>query len=105
MISPKLPSFFKPYFWDYDFGKLGWPDDGGLIISRILSSGDWRAISWVRKQMGDEPLRDWIASCKGRGLDRRQLRFWELVLDIDHKIVNTWIKEREGLVWEERTNR
>jgi hypothetical protein len=102
---PDLPIFLAPFFWDYDFRDLSWDSDRDLIIARILSAGDWSSITWVRGNAGSDQLREWIMSRKGRGLDRRQLRFWELILDLDHKIVDIWMKERDGNIWDERTHR
>ncbi|MBI2501795.1 MAG: hypothetical protein HYW07_00985, partial [Candidatus Latescibacteria bacterium] len=47
----EIPRSLKPLFWDYDFRGLSWPADQDLVTSRILASGDWQAITWLRRQV------------------------------------------------------
>ncbi len=75
--SPQLPTLLRPLFWDDDFEALAWENDRDLIIARVLTSGGWDAITWLRFHMGDRALREWIERHQGRGLSPRQLRFWE----------------------------
>lgn len=104
MASPKsLPKSLKAYFWDYPFSKLSLSTDRDLVIRRILSNGSWDAITWLRKAIGDEDLRKWILDHQGRGLSPRQLRFWELILDLPKRKVNTWVKVARGTEWHKRS--
>jgi hypothetical protein len=98
----KLPKNLKPLFWDYDFKQLSWQQDKDLIISRILEKGDWQSILWLRHQLSDKELSTWIIAKEGRGLELRQLRFWELILGLPHRIVNTWIKDQKKNPWNQR---
>lgn len=100
--SSKLPIILRGLFWDYDFEVLTWEDDRELIISRVLTSGTWDAITWLRARAGDRALREWIERRHGRGLSPRQLRFWELILGLPHRRVNAWLAERQ--VWDQRTH-
>lgn len=102
--SPQnLPKHLKSVFWDYDFDRLNWKEDRDLIISRVLASGDWKSVQWLREQTGTPSLRDWMIDHHGRGLDPRRLRFWELILDLPHKLVNKWLKEMDRDGWHRRT--
>jgi hypothetical protein len=101
----KLPNFLKPLFWDYRFNQLSWPDDKDLIASRVLTYGDWRAITWLHRRWGAKQLRQWLMARNGRGLDTRSLRFWEVVVDLPHRHVNKWIKVRENDIWQKRVAR
>src|SRR5207249_11685493 len=89
---PSLPALLRPLFWDYDFKTLTWDDDRDLIIARVLASGTWEAIIWLRAHLGDQALREWIERRRGRGLSPRQLRFWEVMLDLPHRQVNAWLQ-------------
>ena len=71
-----LPDDFRQLFWDHDFDALELPTHGPLIISRVLTSGSWTAIRWLRDHVSDNDLRHWIESRDGRPLSRQQLRFW-----------------------------
>src|SRR5712691_3514196 len=103
MRRPDLPAFLRPLFWEYVFNALTWEADRDLIIARVLASGGWDAVAWLRSQMSDAELRQWIERRRGRGLSRRQLRFWELILDLPRRRVNTWLAEVGCKIWHERT--
>jgi hypothetical protein len=94
-----LPERLEPLFWEYDFRQLSWQADSDLIIARVLASGGWQAITWLRQQMGSEALRRWIVEHRGRGLDPPRLRFWELVLGLPHRQVNEWLARMKGDPW------
>jgi len=103
-MASRLPDSLKKLFWDYDFKDITWEKDRDLIISRILSYGSYKDIKWLVRKLGTDELRCWITVRKGRGLDARQLRFWELVLDLPHEQVNTWLEDRDW-VWDRRVHR
>jgi hypothetical protein len=102
--QPKLPTLLWPFFWDYDFKTLTWEEDRDLIIARVLASGTWEAIAWLRSCLGDQALRVWIVRRRGRGLSPRQLRFWEVILDLPHRQVNAWLRAEGREVWDQRLN-
>lgn len=93
---PSLPSDFKGLFWEYDFNSLTWEQDSDLIITRVLTTGDWEAVRWVRSRIGNDGVRDWIERRRGRGMNKKRLRFWELVLDIPSGIVDEWICDADA---------
>jgi hypothetical protein len=86
-----LPRFLRPLFWEYDFARLSWDRDRDLVISRVLAEGDLDAIRWLIERLGKPELRRWIEARQGRGLDARQLRFWELILGLRHRQVSEWM--------------
>lgn len=100
--SGPLPKGLKPYFWDYPFSKLSLRTDRDLIIRRVLSSGSWDAVRWLRKKIGDENLKKWLIAHKGRGLSPRQLRFWELILDLPKRQVDAWVRMAKETPWGKR---
>jgi len=102
MTKHSLPNLLRPFFWDYDFNDLTWEEDRDLIIKRILMSGDWNTINWLRSHIGDEFLKEWIRQQQGDGLSPRQLRFWELVLEIPRRQVNAWLSMERQKTWEKR---
>ncbi|MFQ5631347.1 MAG: hypothetical protein ACE5I1_21450 [bacterium] len=100
--TSRLPQSLAPLFWEYDFDALSWQSDADLITLRILTSGDWQTVTWLRQQIGNEGLRRWLLTRKGRGLDPRRLRFWELILDLPNEQVNEWIDLLEQDPWHRR---
>jgi uncharacterized protein DUF6922 len=98
-----LPDSLRPLFWEHDFEALTWEADRDLIMARVLASGGWDAVRWLRSQLSDTELRDWIERRRGRGLSRQQLRFWELILGLPHRQVDAWLAEEGRQIWQERT--
>ena len=103
--APDLPAELKPLFWDYDFARLTWEKDSDVITGRILTRGDWEATHWLVGMLGRDGIREWIVRRRGRGLDARALRFWELVAGVPHGKVNEWLSEQAGLSWTTRIRR
>jgi hypothetical protein len=106
MNSPRsphyLPAHLRPLFWDQKFSHLTWQTDRDLIVGRILSQGNWDAVQWLRQQLSTKSLREWLERRRGAGLSPRQLRFWELLLDLPHRTVNAWLADPARQVWEQR---
>jgi hypothetical protein len=100
--TDKLPVSLRALFWDYDFETLTWEDDRDLITARVLASGTWEAVIWLRSRLGDRALRDWIERYQGRGLSPQQLRFWELILGLPHRQVNAWLAASRRQIWDKR---
>jgi hypothetical protein len=103
--SRHLPASLRSLFWEYDFKILTWKQDQDLVISRIISVGDWEAITWLRQQLGDDRLADWIKQRAGAGLSRRQIRFWELILLLPRRQVNAWLAAKDRITWDRRLKR
>jgi len=103
-VSP-LPPPLRSLFWDCDFAQLDWQQHRDFIIRRVLAEGSWDAVCWLRNELGDPPLRDWIERHQGRSLSPQQLRFWELILDLPKESVDTWLRSEERKIWEGRIHR
>ena len=100
----RLPRGLKNLFWDYHFHGLTWEEDQDLIISRILTSGHWKAVVWLRSRVGDQCLKEWIQRHQGGGLSPQKLRFWEIILGLPHHQVSIWLSEERRKIWEKRVH-
>jgi hypothetical protein len=100
--SDALPEMLRALFWDTDFEQVSWRDHRDYVIDRVLSAGTWDAICWLRTRLDDASLRQWIEDHEGRGLSSRQLRFWEVVLDIPSQLVDKWLDSEGRRLWEGR---
>ena len=98
--SEPLPGLLRPWFWDCDFDRLSWSQHRDFVVRRILSLGSWDAVCWLRKSLGDPVLRQWIERHEGRGLSSRQLRFFELMLDLPPGLVDAWLESPGRRLWE-----
>ena len=93
----------RPLFWDCDFDHVSWREHEDFVVRRVLSEGTWESVCWLRVQVGDCALRQWIERHRGRPLSRQQLRFWELVLDLPSGLVDAWLASEGRKIWEGRT--
>ena len=90
-----MPTDLEPvakYFWDNDVSALSWEQHKNFVIRRILQYGDFQSTQWLRRQLGDNELRNWIIMQNGRGLTPRQIRYWALILDIETPLADEWVK-------------
>jgi hypothetical protein len=101
-MTDALPAPVQALFWDFASHSLRWDQDRELIISRILASGPWETVRWLRVEAGDEVIRSWIEKHEGKGLSPRQLRFWQLVLDLPASEVDQWLAKLDRKVWDQR---
>lgn len=97
-----LARHLRPFFWDHEFQRLSLDTDADFIIGRLLAEGDWRSIRWLRRKVGDRALREWLIRHSGVGLTPQSLRFWELVLGLDRRTVNSWITQQRESPWQRR---
>jgi hypothetical protein len=103
-VSTPLPDTLRPLFWDVDFTALDWETDRDPIVRRILGVGGWPALRWLRSTWGDENLRGWLIAHHGGRLSPRQLRYWELILELPPQQVNEWIAQARSSLWERRVS-
>jgi hypothetical protein len=101
-LSGPLPDAVKKLFWDVEPASLRLGRDQDLVISRVLSSGPWDTVKWLRSSLGDDAVRNWIEKHEGRGLSARQLRYWQLVLELPTRRVNAWLRNERRGVWDRR---
>jgi hypothetical protein len=99
-----LPAPVRALFWDVASRSLRWDRDRELIVGRVLASGPWETVQWLRATAGDEAIRTWIETHEGRGLSPRQLRFWQLMLGIPARQVDRWLRSDRREVWDYRTH-
>lgn len=104
-MNATLPAFLKVFFWDCDFSALTFSEQPDFIIRRLLQTGSWEAIRWLRAELGDAALRQWLEQHNGAGLQPRQLRLWEVVLDLPHDRVSHWVRAAASQPWEGRLAR
>jgi len=101
-VLQPLPENMCLLFPEYGFGDLSWEQDRDLVTARVLAEGTWDDMMWLRKTAGDDALREWMVKRRGAGIDRRRLRFWELILDIPRRKVNAWLRDPARQVWDSR---
>jgi hypothetical protein len=100
----ELPELLGRYFWDYAPGRLTWPESRHTIVGRLLEAGGFDAVRWLRRHVGDQGIREFITQRRGRGIDPKRLRYWELILGMPKEEVDRWIEAALQNPWYRRTN-
>jgi len=100
-----LPERLRPLFWDVEFNDLRWPRDRDNVTLRVLTAGDWDSVLWLRRTLTDKGLKRWILAREGRGLDPKRLRFWQAVLGLPRRRVDTWVSAMREDPWHRRVAR
>jgi hypothetical protein len=88
---------------DVTFEDLSLDLHHDFIAARILERGSLQDIKWLRGHWGDIALRDYILNRRGKGLNPRQMRYWQLILDLPADQVDQWIAQFHNSVWGRRT--
>ena len=95
----------RALFWDCRFDGLDWVRDREFVMGRVLVHGSWDAVAWLRGEVGDDGVRDWIVRHAGRESSRPQIRYWELMLDLPAEMVAEWLRSEGRRIWEGRIRR
>lgn len=97
-----LPLQVKKLFWDLEPRSLRLDRDQEMIIGRVLASGPWETVQWLRAILGDDAIRGWIEEHEGRSLSPPQLRYWQVMLGIPRRMVDAWLRSAGRQVWDRR---
>ena len=97
-----LPEFVARLLWDTE-ERADLATHRHFLIGRVLAEGDWEALRWLRREAGDGALRAWMRATRARRLSRRQIRFWQLLLDLPDTEVESWLADPVREVWDRRS--
>jgi len=97
-----LPASFKHLFWDCSFEQIRHEPAQPFVVGRVLAEGTWEEIKWLRSTLGDGMIKQWLIDHRGKNISLRQLRFWELILELPPKKVDSWISEKKNSSWHQR---
>lgn len=104
-LTTVLPEGVRRFFWDVDAAAIAWPEQRDFIITRLLRSGDWSSIQWLRERVTAEELASWLRAHRGGGLSLQRLRYWQLILDLPRADVDAWVAEHKAESWAARSRR
>ena len=97
-----LPADVRSLFWEYGDRELSLDYDRDFVSGRILSAGDWSSIQWLRQQIGDSAIADYLDRTAARLLSPRQIRLWQVLLDLPEDIVARWLAKDARRLWDRR---
>ena len=97
-----LPPQVRSLFWEYGDRDVSLEGERDFVMGRVLSTGGWEAIRWLRGEVGEASLREYLSRTRGRLLSPRQLRLWQVLLDLPEETVTAWIESTARQVWDRR---
>jgi len=68
-----------------------------------LNQGGFSALKWLRANVSDEELHEWIMLRFGAGMSPQRLRFGEIIVNLPHRKVSTWLKSDRRAIWDRRS--
>jgi hypothetical protein len=87
-IPPEVLRESSRLFWDVEPATIDPVTHADFVLGRVLSLGSRGAVRALRTEVGDEALRDFVRRAPYR-LDRRSLRFFQLVLGLEESSCTT----------------
>ena len=94
-----LPEAVRRCLWDVDLGTFASAKWRDFVIGRVLGSGDWPAVLWLRSDVTAHELARWLLTHRGRGVLPQRLRYWQLMLSLPAGDVDAWIAKAKGESW------
>ncbi len=68
----------------------------------MLSHGSVQDLKWLRKAVGDKEIKAILMKTKGRGIDRRRMRFYQVIFRLPAREVDLWLKDPARAIWDDR---
>ena len=86
-------------FWEYDFKELDPFEDEHLIMRKVLSYGGIDDLKTLMDIFGKKRIKEFLLKTKGRGINKKRLRFYEVFFDLPKKEVDSWLKDPLRKLW------
>lgn len=99
LSPPDLP---RELAWDLPAGVSLAAEHQGFVIDRIMARGSLERIRELRRAVGDAALAGRLRATRGRHLDRRRLRFFEILLRLPRDQVDGWLADPRRRLWDGR---
>lgn len=78
----KLPDFFKPLFWSYNFDEIDPEKQKKLVIVNSINYGDLKHWRWVKNYYSAETIRETLESMAASELRPQAGRLAELLFNL-----------------------
>ena len=80
--NSKLPEFFRPLFWSYDFDSLDLANNQKIIILNTINYGDLKHWRWLKNYYGKPAISQVLKSISATELKRRAGKLAEILFEI-----------------------
>ncbi len=79
----KMPEFFRPIFWSYDFESLDLEKNKKTIIVNAINYGTVHHWSWLKKYYGGQIIKEILKNVPATELKKRAGKLTELLFNIE----------------------
>lgn len=79
--NQKLPEFFRPLFWSYNFDSLDLEEDKKTITVNTINYGDLKHWRWIVNYYSKEGVRKTLETIPATELKKRAGRLAEILFD------------------------
>jgi site-specific recombinase XerC len=94
----KLPELVRSLLRDYDFEGLRLAADLNIVMVQVLGNGSKAQVRWLVRRLGDDAIRVWITSRRGRGLSVEQMAPW-----VSRRTARRWqAADPTSFIWQNR---
>ena len=83
MSHEPLPASVLRLLWDVEPSEIDFDRDRALIFERVMTSGTWQAMQWLRERYRRDVLAEFVAIHGRQRLSPRDLAYWSLVTDVE----------------------
>ena len=99
-----VPESIAVLFWDAPERPLELVHHRALLVRRVLNEGSWSACRWLLGTLGSGAIAAELRCSAGRGIDRRSLRLWQVLLELPESEVDGWLAIPERKIWDQRSS-
>jgi len=78
----RLPEFFSPLLWSYDFSSINVGRDKRRIIINTINYGQWKHWQWIVNYYGEENIKQFIEDTPISEFRPRALKLISILLGI-----------------------
>ncbi len=82
LIDKKLPSFFKPILWSYDFSSVTSEKYKKTIILNAINYGDLKHWRWISRHYGKNAVKETLEQIPATAIRTRARKLSSVVFSI-----------------------
>lgn len=90
----KLPNYFQPLFWSYNFSLLDLKKHERVIVVNVLNYGDLSQWRWLIKTYGRKKIKEFIESIPASEFRKPVVILLSMLLGVKFKYVSRGDKIR-----------
>ena len=82
-MDKKLPDYFKPILWSYDFDKLNLEKNKKTVIVSVINYGDLKHWRWILENYGKEVVREVLAKIRASEMRPAARRLASIIFNVN----------------------